>query len=397
MKKTLFLFSALIAFNFLLAQDVTTLRIDPDLASAGTAAQIFDSILFVPLETTKESLFGKIDQLEVTDSCFVILDYMSRSILLFDRSGAFHARIRTDAEDRYFSYFTLDRPRNEIIAAIGNEKKYLIYDLNGKLLRTESKPAEVTDFYCFDNHTFVLNLTRPADLSTRDKTGYDLAFSTGYDKIIKKALPYNLRFENFDYNLTENVFNYSGQPGSCMFALPFNYTVTQLNDTGIIHQYKFIFPASYSLPKNFATDSLYAGARSKYAYGTPENRGKYEGIEHVFRVGNYLLFTANYSGRFKNDKNFAYNLTNNDLVSFGRVVGDSTSDFLPLLSHRSLEEVNMVYKDQIFSAIPSVMLFNLKNNSKNPVKYREPLQKYFANGKRDDNVVMMVMTLKKDL
>ncbi|MEO9021742.1 MAG: 6-bladed beta-propeller [Ginsengibacter sp.] len=49
----------------------TTIRIDPANARGGTTSQIFDEVNYIPLETTKESLFGQIDQLAVTEKYFV--------------------------------------------------------------------------------------------------------------------------------------------------------------------------------------------------------------------------------------------------------------------------------------------------------------------------------------
>jgi hypothetical protein len=388
----------ILLFNFSSpAQPTTTLRIDPDNSQGGTSSQIFDSIQFIPLQTTKESLFGKIDQLEVTDDNFIILDYMSRSILLFDRSGLFKARIRTDGAEKYFTYFALNRENREIITIINNEKHFRIYDYNGSFLRLEDNPGGLGGFYCIKPGLFVFNLSRPAETSTKDKTLYDLAYSNGYNKEVRWLNPFNSKYVNYDYNITRSVFNYSGQPGSCIFTLPYDYTAYQLNDTGIVQKFNLVFPLQYSLPKDFATDSFYAGRRGKYVYGTPENRGKYEGLQNVYRTGDYLIFTANYSGRFKEDRHFAYNLKTNDLISFGKVVGDSTSDFIPLLSHRALEDPHDVYDGMIFSSIPSVILFNIRNKSEKPIRYRTALQNYFATGTKDDNVVLIQMKLKKDL
>src|ERR1700678_2149632 len=100
----------------LTAQPTITLRLDPDNSRGGPASQIFDSIEFIPLQTTSESLFGSIDQLEVADSLFIILDVRSHSILLFHRNGKFYTKITTGGTNKYFYHFTLDRSAGEIVA-----------------------------------------------------------------------------------------------------------------------------------------------------------------------------------------------------------------------------------------------------------------------------------------
>ena len=51
-----------------------TLRVNPDGAIGGRVSQLIDSVLFVPLESSGESVFGLVDQLSVTDKYFIILD-----------------------------------------------------------------------------------------------------------------------------------------------------------------------------------------------------------------------------------------------------------------------------------------------------------------------------------
>ncbi|RYE37744.1 MAG: 6-bladed beta-propeller, partial [Sphingobacteriales bacterium] len=73
--------------------DVKTLRVDPSNSFGASASEAFDSATYIPLETTKESIFGKIDKLEVTDKYFIILDENTNSILFFDRQGKFQHKI----------------------------------------------------------------------------------------------------------------------------------------------------------------------------------------------------------------------------------------------------------------------------------------------------------------
>ena len=92
LNKLLITVSFIFCSLFSIAQP-TTIRIDPAHARGGTASQIFEKVNFIPLETTKESLFGKIDQLAVTKDYFIILDEQTNSILIFKKNGKFHAKI----------------------------------------------------------------------------------------------------------------------------------------------------------------------------------------------------------------------------------------------------------------------------------------------------------------
>jgi hypothetical protein len=70
-----------------------TLRIDPTTARGAAASQVFEEIKFIPLETTKESLFGSIHQFRIADGNYVIWDYDTKAILIFNKDGKYKAKI----------------------------------------------------------------------------------------------------------------------------------------------------------------------------------------------------------------------------------------------------------------------------------------------------------------
>ena len=391
------LLSLILLSHFLRAQDSITLRIDPDNARGGTATQIFDSVRFIPLETTKESLFGSIDQLEVTDSFFIILDTRGHSILLFRRNGSFFTRISTGGGDKYFFYFTLDRSAGEIIVTNNFANALLVYDLQGRFLRNESFPGPIYSLYSFPGKTVLYNLHRSAKLESSDHILFDLCYSKGYDSVFKNVKPYNARNEGEEFTARSNFFNFSGEAGSCMFSLPFDYTFYQLNDTGILRKYHLVFPLIKSLPPNFSTDVGYRNMRLKYAYNSPGTLSTILQLERGFRYGDYLLFSTFTRHMVAGgDYNFAYNFHSGSVISFSRVTGDSSSFYFPILSN-PLERIEAICSDIIFSSLPSFTMFAVKNGLDKRVDYPEELKKYFENGKRTDNSVIVQFRLKPNL
>lgn len=81
---------------------VRKIMIDPENAMGGTAAKYFESVHYIPLETTKESLFGKIFKLQVTDQYYIILDQTTDAILFFNKDGSYHHKITRFSFDRVF-------------------------------------------------------------------------------------------------------------------------------------------------------------------------------------------------------------------------------------------------------------------------------------------------------
>src|SRR6266567_3079026 len=76
--------------------ELKKVRVNLDAAFGGRVAQYADSVTYIPLERTKESQLHSIFQLEMTDSYFVILDKDGDNILIFTRTGAFHASIKVE-------------------------------------------------------------------------------------------------------------------------------------------------------------------------------------------------------------------------------------------------------------------------------------------------------------
>lgn len=137
-----------------------TIPFDPGIAftdeSHTLSTKLFDSVSFIPLETTKESTFSNIDQLEITNDYFIIFDKATSSALFFTKDGSFVrkiAGIRT-------GYFALNRALNQItIRNYDTAKEWRIYDFNGNLVRKANIPFEFGNFIYLDSNRLAYNRT----------------------------------------------------------------------------------------------------------------------------------------------------------------------------------------------------------------------------------------------
>jgi hypothetical protein len=367
-----------------------TLRIDPDYAHGGTVSQLFDSLEFIPLETTSESLFGAVDQLEIVDSLFIILDIRSASILIFNDKGKLHAKIKAGGTDKFFNFLTIDRDHRDIVISNNFAGGLLVYDLNGRYVGKEQCPDRVETLYRFDQNHILYNIRRPSGPDPSTPVRYDLWLSKGYSNMTRYLHPYNTRTEEGGYNIFFSPLNSSGHDRTCMFSLPFDYTTYELCDTGIVAKYTFIFPLQYSLPKDFETDSSFMGERLKYVYLNPENRKKISSIERLYRMGDCLFFTARTGYmKFGVDWNYAYNLKTGGLLSFSRVSGDSASYYIPLLTNM-LENIDAISSDgRLYTSIPSIRMLAIKKGIDKNITYPETLARFYSQATRNDNPVIV--------
>jgi len=394
--KKYFIFSCffLSCLSEIQAQKNITLRIDPDNARGGTASQIFDSLEFIPLETTKESLLGSIDQLEIVDSFFIILDMRgSHSILIFNRNGKFHARIKAEGGNRFLGYFSINRKANQIIITNNFDDSLLIYNFNGNLVNKLPYPQEkVNSLYYFNNGNVVYNFRR-----NTPSEPFDIGYSKDFTDITKYINKYDPRYQDDQYNIMNDPINFSGEPGSCMFSLPFDYTVYELNDTGIIRKYTFVFPLGYSLPPDFSTDSMFADKRAQYVYRDHIHSKMIWDINPVYKVGNYLLFSVlDLTLKVYGIRNFLYNFKNGNLLSFSRVTGDSSSFYFPFLN-TTLDKVEGVYGDKIFTSLPAVRILSLSKDITQEVNYPQGLDELIKTGTKMNNPVIIQFRLRENL
>lgn len=399
MKKIAFIFLCVLQFQNLQAQSITTLRIDPDNGRGGKTADIFEKVKFIPLETTKESIFGQIYTLEVTDQYFIINDHETYAVLIFERSGKFHAKIKMRTVKEYFGEFTLNRNANEIILpVVGN--KVLIYNYDGKFLREENLLEDNGRIHYFNNNSVAININRPLQFNKKNEQKYDLIYSNGFNKIEKQLLPYNAKYVKYEYNLPENLFS-PQDDGTCFFAMPYDYTISQLNAKGIVHQYKFNFPIKYALPNNFATDSSFTGKRKDYIFTNGnENPNNIIELSPFFKdnKNDYLLFhVGKIRNAFNYTEDFLYSLKKQTLYALNRVSGDSTSSNIPVVDSHFSEKIHYFQNQQLYSSIPASMLFSIKKSDKNAVKYSPELENLFDKGSKSDNPVIIEAKIKSGL
>lgn len=378
-------------------QNSIALHISPEDAKGGSSSQIFDSITFIPLQTTKESLFGKIYQLEITQNYFVIFDQETNAILFFKKNGKFAYKITPPAGSTSLGYFSIDQHNKKLIA-ITSEKSVGLFDLNGKFIEKKELGEDINGLYCFGNKEIAYNLYRSLQPTERDSTKYDIKFFRDYALTTNKQfIPYNAKYAISELNQFKSSITSNADSKTFFFSLPGSYNVYQLNDKGIENLYKFVFPLKYSLPFNFDTDSSYAGKRADYVYNNPDSRGKFVSIEDIYKNNDYLLFTTRYEGYFTNDRSYLYNLKSGNLISFGRVTGDSSSYFIPVLSVKYMEELNGMDGNYIYTSIPASILFGLKQHATKKVEYNTVLSDFFEYGSKNDNPVIICAKLKDNL
>jgi hypothetical protein len=274
----------------------------------------------------------------------------------------------------------------------------LVYDFEGNFLYVENAPKELdriaTLFYL--NGNIIYKPNRLDYSKDSKKSYYDLVY-TQDGKIIRSFKPYNPRIQDDQFNTMDNFFTRGPHQENFMYVLPFTNKVYKLNDTGITDEYEFIFPQKYSLPKNFDSSEEYKNRRVQYTYLDAENILKIHTISSVYKLGDYLLFSAmNTEMLNTSDLNYLYNLKNGTLISFTKVAGDSTTSFFPVMSS-IFEKARAVRNNKIYAPISSHRFSQNFLPKVDKSNFPPALNEIIAKENQLHNPVLIEFTLKPDL
>lgn len=121
---------------------VRSFKIDEAISNPSTKLKlstIYDTLYYIPLETTDESLINRISDLKCEDDLIFILDKGKR-VLLFNDKGKFIRQIgvKGNAPTEYENplYLEIDKTKDHVIIYDDRGRKVLIYNYNSELINT---------------------------------------------------------------------------------------------------------------------------------------------------------------------------------------------------------------------------------------------------------------------
>jgi len=379
------------------------LRIDPSSAVGAPVSEIFDEVQFIPLETTKESVFGSVNQFEVLGNTFVVFDHDTKSVLFFAKDGKYKSKIDAsklppapDSKDRQIFGFELMEEDGISYICVYTPKLQLYYSEEGKLVK-EKKMISFGErrLYFNDNASYVRQ-----GYTTNEKD--TIAFELGlYDKEkgITTYFPYHTnRFSEDEFISSGNNFQFNEQKDEFLFTNYYEYNIYRGNSKSLSLAFKLIFPMSATLPADFVTNPIYRHKKFQYF----QNNGtKIFGVGSPFVIGDNLIFKIGAWGDLKKNT-LAYNLKTGGLLSVNDIEPDEKSYFLPIndtgVGYDCLIKGFLLYKEgYLYTRYSSFAMFAFKEQSagKN-AKYNTVLTDYFKTQNKKSNPVIVLLKPKKN-
>jgi len=382
-----------------------TLRIDPSSARGAAASQVFDEIKFIPLETTKESLFGTISQLRVTDDRYVIWDNDTKSVLIFDRSGKYKAKvngskIEKDPESKQnqsFYGFTLKKEDGKQLIQLIAGEYFFYFDLEAKLIK-KVKINEYSSSYSFPDGT-LLELNHK-EKKVKDSAYFEISLIKNKQRVESYFQYSPDRYDKDEYYTTGESITNSGNPNEFFSIRPYEYNVFRVTPTKLYLSYKMIFPANNSLPPGFLENPLYVGKRRDYFDKNPK---VFYALGSTYQIGENLYFkVANMNWGGTDRKAFIYNLKNKTTTSIADIEPDTLSQFLPVTDagvHYEFANKGFHIFDgkYFYTSYSSLLLFKFKEQSENKERTYDPaLTEYFKTQDKKSNPVLIQLKPKNN-
>lgn len=377
-----------------------TIRIDPSAAVGGRASQYIERIDYIIFESTQKSAFGTINQLEINERYYVILDEQTNSVLIFDKRGKFQAKIdgnKLGTKDKLYRIF-LNRANNSIEAFAGTT--IFNFDFNGILIKKISFTVDNWPGYRIpigDRLTAQYLYKANSDYYKQDSTTYEVII-TKNGSVVEKYLPYSLKSSVMQANeiLVSNHIDFyrdfEGSDTSLYYLRPFLYNVYKLTPNNFQIAYNFIFPAKNSLPPSFSSDINFNKKRREFVKNNPVIYR----LANFYKNKNNLFFQL--CGGLNDTRSYIFNIQSKKLVCVENIVSDSTTYFLPITDSNvgdNFWDQGFVQYDGIhfYTSYPSSTLFNQmeKTKNKHPLYPRE-LGAYFSNvkNKRSNPILVQI-------
>lgn len=390
------------------------LYFEPSTAIGIPQSKIFDEIKYIPLETKRESLFGRINKLIVTKEYFVILDNDTQAIYFFDKNGRFVKKYRNRGYD--FRSIVYDEKRNALfisglsrnfspfqkdVQAVlddpvhNSSVKYsraLYYDLTDA---KEAKTEIIKDFDIALANPFIFNTDQwvysyiYANRNWSDTQDFELKVSNGHS-VVASYFPYNRKTSTIFYSKPESISFYpTFNSETLLFTRPFNYNIYQLSPDSVKELYTIILPAANTIPASFFTENF--SSRTSLEDYKMKHSGFAWGVNNVMDLDRYLFFGLDYFRNFR-ERNFIFDKKTNQFFNLNKLSADSTNGFLPVVGFG----IQYYDKEYLYSSTSSAAMFqNKKTNERRSPNYDPVVKQYFEERKQDDNPVIIMLKPKK--
>lgn len=370
-------------------------RIDPSSAQLDNdISEHFSSVDYLPLETTKQSSFAEMSQLETTSKSYIIWDAISNSIIIFNKSGKFISKIANtdksvDAPFRKINNFSVDEKKGELMFSDAYSEFIYFYTLEGKFIKKTKRPKPFGVYYTSQQkfNAYLLGYA-PSYSKTSGKPAHNFVLEKSNGQV-ELYLPFDTAaIEYSDIFATHQSF-YDNKNGVINFSCSYNYNIFTIDSSAAVwNSFRFIMPAVNTVPDDFLTNASYKHKRSEYSSSRPD---VVYAITDFYQIQNQVVFTIDsYGGH----DIFTYDLTNGDLISLSKLKPDKSSYSLPAVGKRIYA---LDTDGKLISSFSAATMFTFKTQFEGDKNWinslSKPLKQFYQKGSQQ-NPLLVIFKLR---
>lgn len=168
----------------------------PSVKESFSLYDVIDSLVYVPLETTPESLLGRIDKIESDASLLFVLDKDNNNAMRFTADGHFLGVLGKEGEGKgehiQISDLSLDRENQQVCLLDAQGGKLLYYGYDGRFIKEDPlyyyyQEVEFSKGFMIENTSFAYNKHVPQIDCNK------LVVSNRQQQPVSKGFPYSER------------------------------------------------------------------------------------------------------------------------------------------------------------------------------------------------------------
>lgn len=230
--------------NGIISDGCTSLEVDNEADIARYSDLVDTNVRIIKLETTPQSLIGRINKIVVQDEYIFIADTeLSKALFIFDRKGKFLGKVgdRGEGPTEYYdvSDFTIDVDQGKIILLDLTGRKLNFYTLEGRFLHSKSIPFLFSGIESLDSTTWALASQGAYNGHMPDIDGYSLIVCDTNFNIQTMYFPSDPMQRDFSYYNQRQLRKF----GEYVFYYPrYSNSVYEVNvDGGLMKKYCLLF------------------------------------------------------------------------------------------------------------------------------------------------------------
>jgi hypothetical protein len=261
---------------------VETIPVSISNLKKGYFSEIFDSVRYIPLETTDDILIAEITKIHYVDNRFFILDKRAHSVFIFDEQGHCIRKIQSRGqgpkEYNALTGFDIDEA-NRKIYLFSRLQKILVYDWDAQFIEEYHIGLDGTSVGVMKGLMYLYTYSTPNQIN--GKTSNSNLLIINKNKIQKALFPFTKQPDELTFFESPNAFY--KQDSELRLYMPFSTKIYSIKGEDLYVRYFFDF-GEYNLPESFSedkdVDKIYD---TNYAYG----------LNTYWENNNYCSFSIN--------------------------------------------------------------------------------------------------------